>query len=91
MISDFGTKPNQGATFTRFRDQLMGVVAAKGPGNRKPKVAQKEEWIKVGPSKKQAKKRVDMPSKRAGSPQECVRVRDKSEKRTVRTVRTVGG
>ena len=76
MISDFGTKPNQGATFTRFRDQLMGAVAAKGPGNRKPKVAQKDEWIKIGPSKKQAKERVDMPSKSGGSPQECVRVRD---------------
>ncbi len=32
MIGDYMTKPNQGALFTKFRDQLMGVVPAKGPG-----------------------------------------------------------
>ena len=32
MIGDCMMKPNQGALFTKFRDQLMGVVPAKGPG-----------------------------------------------------------
>jgi hypothetical protein len=84
MTSDFGTKPNQGATFTRFRDQLMGVVEARGPGSRKPKGAEQAEWIKVGPSKKpkdeSKRSSLDIPSKRKGSPQECVRVRDKVSK-----------
>jgi hypothetical protein len=32
MIGDCMTKPNQGAPFTKFRDQMMGVMPAKGPG-----------------------------------------------------------
>jgi hypothetical protein len=32
MIGDHMTKPNQGALFTKFRDQLMGVTPAKNPG-----------------------------------------------------------
>jgi hypothetical protein len=39
MIGDFMTKPNQGTLFTKFRDQIMGVVSAKDPGPGKvPKV-----------------------------------------------------
>jgi hypothetical protein len=88
MTGDFMTKPNQGSTFTKFRDQLMGVVEAKGPGARKPKVGAptkepvvKSEWTKVerGGPKKPLVKRMDVPHrKRSGSPQECVRVRVKS-------------
>ena len=88
MTGDFMTKPNQGSTFTKFRDQLMGVVEAKGPGARKPKVGAptkepvvKSEWTKVerGGPKKPLVKRMDVPhKKRSGSPQECVRVRVKS-------------
>jgi hypothetical protein len=37
MIGDYMTKPNQGALFTKFRDQIMGVVPAKDPGPGKPK------------------------------------------------------
>jgi hypothetical protein len=32
MIGDFMTKPNQGALFKKFRDQIMGVVPARSPG-----------------------------------------------------------
>jgi hypothetical protein len=32
MIGDYMTKPNQGALFTKFRDQIMGVIPAKNPG-----------------------------------------------------------
>jgi hypothetical protein len=103
MISDFGTKPNLGATFTRFRDQLMGVVEARGPGSRKPKGAEQADWIKVGPSKKPKDKSkkpkgksksssLDMPSKRKGSPQECVRVRAKgSNSKTVSSKQRMTG
>jgi hypothetical protein len=56
MTVDFFTKPNQGATFIRFRDQLMGVVPATGPGPRQPKVAKKaEEWTTVGPKRQRLK------------------------------------
>ncbi len=37
MIGDFMTKPNQGALFTKFRDQIMGVTPAKSPGPGKVK------------------------------------------------------
>jgi hypothetical protein len=37
MIGDFMTKPNQGALFTKFRDQIMGVIPAKSPGPGKVK------------------------------------------------------
>jgi hypothetical protein len=37
MIGDFMTKPTQGAVFKRFRNQIMGVVAAQAPGKGKPK------------------------------------------------------
>jgi len=85
MTADFWTKPNQGATFTRFRDQIMGVVEARGPGSRKPKGKSQEEWTTVGPSKKKSKKKsVDMPPKMKGSPQECVRVRGKTTGKTAK-------
>jgi hypothetical protein len=32
MIMDYMTKPTQGALFKKFRDQIMGVVEAQGPG-----------------------------------------------------------
>jgi hypothetical protein len=32
MIGDFMTKPNQGALFTKFRNQIMGVTPTKDPG-----------------------------------------------------------
>jgi hypothetical protein len=31
MIGDFMTKPQQGALFRKFRDQIMGVVPAQDP------------------------------------------------------------
>ena len=78
MTSDFWTKPNQGSIFTRFRDQLMGVVEAKGPGPRKPKVGKPADqtkvgkkigkkddgWTTVGPPKQRKKgtKSLDLPS-----------------------------
>jgi hypothetical protein len=37
MIGDYMTKPNQGALFTKFRDQIMGVVPARSPGPGKAK------------------------------------------------------
>ena len=37
MIGDFMTKPNQGALFKKFRDQIMGIVPAKSPGPGKAK------------------------------------------------------
>jgi hypothetical protein len=37
MISDCMTKPNQGALFIKFRDQIMGVTPAKDPGPGKAK------------------------------------------------------
>jgi hypothetical protein len=38
MIGDFMTKPLQGALFQKFRDQIMGVVPAQGPGPGKAKM-----------------------------------------------------
>ena len=78
MTGDFLTKPNQGSTFTKFRDQLMGVVEAKGPGARKPKVGKK-----IGPAVVET---MDVPStKCSGSPQECVKVRAKSGSKKTRS------
>jgi hypothetical protein len=37
MIGDFMTKPLQGALFRKFRDQIMGVVPARDPGQGKAK------------------------------------------------------
>jgi hypothetical protein len=37
MIGDFMTKPLQGALFSKFRDQIMGVVPAQDPGPGKAK------------------------------------------------------
>jgi hypothetical protein len=37
MIGDYMTKPNQGALFTKFRDQIMGVTRARDPGLGKVK------------------------------------------------------
>jgi hypothetical protein len=37
MTGDYMTKPNQGALFTKFRDQIMGVTSAKSPGPEKVK------------------------------------------------------
>lgn len=37
MIRDYMTKPNQGALFHKFRDQLMGIVPAQDPGPGKTK------------------------------------------------------
>jgi len=35
MTGDFMTKPTQGALFKKFRDQIMGVVPAQSPKNKK--------------------------------------------------------
>ena len=37
MIGDYATKPLQGATFKKFRDQIMGVVPVQGPSEGKVK------------------------------------------------------
>jgi hypothetical protein len=80
MTTDYLTKPNQGALFTKFRDRLMGVVPAEQDGCVKPKVSKKKNVPhKSGGSSKKVKKvkkaRLDVPHKGGGSPQECVRVR----------------
>jgi hypothetical protein len=36
-IGNYMTKPNQGALFMKFRDQIMGVIPAKDPGPGKVK------------------------------------------------------
>ena len=45
MIGDFMTKPNQGALFKKFKDQIMGVIPAQdpGPGPGPKKKTKKEE------------------------------------------------
>ena len=41
MIADYATKPFQGSLFKKFRDQIMGVISAIGPGPRKKAVNKK--------------------------------------------------
>jgi len=41
MIGDFMTKPNKGALFVRFRDQIMGVILAQDPSKSAPNVKSK--------------------------------------------------
>ena len=53
MIGDFMTKPNQGALFKKFRDQIMGVIPAQDPG--------------PGPGPKKKKKKTDRNVKTRGS------------------------
>jgi hypothetical protein len=69
MTGDFMTKPNQGALFRKFRDQIMGVVPAQDPGPGKPKVSKpvgKTNNVSgMGKRRKEGN----------GNPQECVRVR----------------
>ena len=47
MIADFMTKPNQGALFCRFRDQIMGVVKAQDPGPGKAPKGKKKKVKKT--------------------------------------------
>jgi hypothetical protein len=83
MTGDFLTKPNQGSTFTRFRDQLMGTVEAKGPGPRQPKVgtpAKKRvtfapsvkppanDWLKVKKVERRSSKKGERASRDARRP-----------------------
>jgi len=68
MTGDFMTKLTQGATFKKFRDQLMGVVKATGPGKRASKAN-----AKVGDETVMAVHH----KIRDSSPQECVRVKVK--------------
>jgi hypothetical protein len=77
MIGDFATKPLQGALFRKFRDQIMGVTPARGPGPGKTN--SNVEKIKNKPKKGKAKRMVP-PGKKA-VPQECVgsRTRDCSK------------
>jgi len=49
MIGDFMTKPNQGALFSRFRDQIMGVILAQNPSRSAPNV--KSECLVTSGSK----------------------------------------
>jgi hypothetical protein len=52
MISDFMTKPLQGALFRKFQDQMMGVVPAQDPSPGKPKPGNGElDTHKVQPRK----------------------------------------
>ena len=48
MTGDYWTKPNQGAQFKRFRDQIMGVIEQPDPGPGKPKhgVLEEESLVK---------------------------------------------
>jgi hypothetical protein len=71
MTSDFMTKPNQGALFRKFRDQIMGVVPAQDPGPGKPKVSKPVRKTNVSGMGKRRKEG-------DGNPQECVRVRTKN-------------
>ena len=41
MISDYATKPLQGSLFKNFRDEIMGVIPAIGPGPGKKAVNKK--------------------------------------------------
>jgi hypothetical protein len=104
MTADFMTKPNQGATFKKFRDQLMGVVDAQGPGLRKPKTGTTKEsaWTKVVRQNSKPKmtsqpqiKKVDTGRrKQVGGPQECVRVKGilrHSKRSNDSIIRKVGG
>jgi hypothetical protein len=68
MTIDFMTKPNQGALFRKFRDQIMGVVPAQDPGPGKPKVSKQVGKTNVSGMGKRRKEG-------DGNPQECVRVR----------------
>ena len=52
MVGDFMTKPNQGALFTKFRDQIMGVVPAKNPGPGKVKKDKGAGLVRQGPKAK---------------------------------------
>jgi hypothetical protein len=52
MIGDFMTKPNQGTLFTKFRDQIMGVVPAKNPGPGKVKKDKGAGLVRQGPKAK---------------------------------------
>ena len=47
MIGDFMTKPNQGALFCKFRDQIMGVVKAQDPGPGKAPKGKKKKVKKT--------------------------------------------
>ena len=58
MIGDYMTKPLQGALFRKFRDQIMGVVPARDPGEGQPGLQKSElEARKVRPSKGKATKK----------------------------------
>jgi hypothetical protein len=80
---------------TRVRFQKKVAYAPTTIGSRKPKVAQVNEWLLVGPSKRRQKKvvtkRVDMLSRSKSSPQECVRVRGNRVDSTNRRSIAVGG
>ena len=45
------TKPLQGALFKRFRDQIMGTVAAQDPGCEKKKKPKRVCWETAAPTK----------------------------------------
>ena len=53
MIGDYMTKPLQGASFRKFRDQIMGTVKAQdpGPGKAKPDEAKPNTHGASKPSK----------------------------------------
>jgi hypothetical protein len=71
MIGDYMTKPNQGALFRKFRDQLMGVVAAKDPG---PGKVTKGKPLKATRDNKRNSKNLILAGQKAKSAgtQECV-------------------
>ena len=46
LVSDFLTKPTQGALFRKFRDVIMGVVPHQEPGPGKTKTKSHKEGVK---------------------------------------------
>ena len=46
MTGDYMTKPLQGSTFKKFRDQIMGVVPAQDPGPGKVQKRKKTKQMK---------------------------------------------
>jgi hypothetical protein len=85
MTGDFMTKPNQGSTFVKFRDQLMGVVEARGPGSRKPKIPKinekpkANEWTLV--ERRRSKKSVGVAKDK--QPTKCLKNLDVPRKKRI--------
>jgi hypothetical protein len=89
MTGDYASKPLQGALFKDFRDQIMGVTAAKDPRPSKTPAKTPDNGAKiffVKSSMKDAK--VGLSSKTIETPQECVGTQWTLVERRARKART---